>query len=102
VQVIGDQGQDAADPLAKFRSWLGFLSVAIVVNVLFLIGIWSNASDASVGAWTVALVWLPFNVIATVLYIAFMARLARATGGIIYIILCATMIAANWILMSIA
>ncbi len=90
------------DPLAHFRSWYGFLVAAIAVNVLFVGGIWSNATDPSVGAWTVALVWLPFNAIATVVYLVCMAKLAKARGGPVLILLCVAMIAANWILMNIA
>lgn len=91
-----------ADPLVRFRHWPGFLAAAIAVNVLFIAGIWSNATDPSVGAWTVALVWMPFNFIATVLYLVFMVRLAKATGGLLYILVCAAMIAANWIFMNLA
>ncbi len=91
-----------ADPLVRFRNWPGFLVATIAVNVLFILGIWSNATDPSVGAWTVALVWLPFNAIATALYLLFMVKLAKATGGVVYILVCAAMIVANWTLMNLA
>lgn len=110
-----DQGQPAvADPLARFRSWRGFLLTAIALNALFVWGMWGSASDPSTSAWTKALSWFPFNVIASVLYLVFMAKLSRAdgevakaaggadkanTGGAFYILLCVAMIAANWILM---
>jgi hypothetical protein len=98
---VTDSAQEPVEPGQRIGSlgWIGFLAAAVVVNVLFLAGIWSNASDASVGAWTVALAWLPFNFIATVLYLVFMAKLAKTRGGVLFVLLCAAMIAANWILM---
>lgn len=102
------------NPLARFRSWRGFLLAAVVLNALFVWGMWGSATDASVAAWTKALSWFPFNVIATVLYLVFMAKLNRAdgavaeaaggadkanTGGAFYVLLCVVMISANWILM---
>lgn len=99
----------AGDPLARFRSWRGFLLAAVALNALFVWGMWGSASDPSVGAWTKALSWFPFNVIATVLYLVFMAKLSRAggadqakTGGAFYVLLCVAMIATNWLLMFLA
>ena len=91
----------AGDPLARFRSWRGFLLAAVALNALFVWGMWGSASDPSVGAWTKALSWFPFNVIATVLYLVFMAKLSRA-GGAFYDLLCVPMIATNWLLMFLA
>jgi hypothetical protein len=120
VTVADDPGQEPGpsaaepDPLARFRSWRGFLVAAILLNALFVWGLWGSASDPSVGAWTKALSWFPFNVIASVLYLVFMAKLSQtdgaaaqaagtadkaATGAVFYIILCAVMIVANWALM---
>jgi len=94
------------DPLARFRSWRGFLVAAILLNALFVWGLWGSASAPGVGAWTKALSWFPFNVIASVLYLVFMAKLTRsgddaapAPGGTFYVVLCVTMIVANWVLM---
>jgi hypothetical protein len=102
------------DPLGRFRNWRGFLITTIVVNVLFVYGMLAGASDPSVKSWYKALTWLPFNVIATVLYFVFLIKLTRtdqavvqaaAVGdrsgmrGAFYSVLCLAMIAANWILM---
>lgn len=94
------------DPLARFRSWRGFLIAAILLNALFVWGLWGSAGDPSIGAWTKVLSWFPFNVIASVLYLVFMAKLTRpggdaapARGGAFYVVLCGVMIVANWVLM---
>lgn len=88
--------------MARFRSWRGFLLAAILLNALFVWGMWSSVADRGVAAWTKALSWFPFNVIATVLYLVFMAKLARPGGGALYAWLCVAMIAANWLAMFIA
>ncbi len=91
------------DPLSRFRNWRGFLAAAIAVNVLFTYGMWNNTADPGVAIWFKVLVWLPFNAIATALYIVFMIKLGKAsdennqTGGAIYALLSIFMIAANWI-----
>ena len=98
------------DPLAHFRSWRGFLAAAIVLNALFVYGMFAGASDPSVKAWFKALSWLPFNVIASVLYFVFMVKLSKVGGGAdkaggngaLYIVICLAMIAANWIAMFVA
>jgi len=88
-------GQDEKDPLQRFRSWRGFLFASVALNVLFVYGMFGGMGDASVSAWYKALIWLPFNVIATAVYIAIMARLAHSSGAF-YRILCVVMIFANW------
>ncbi len=94
-------GQDSAekDPLARFRSWRGFLFASIALNVLFVYGMLGGVSDPSAAIWYKVLAWLPFNVIATAVYLAIMARLANSAGGTFYRILCLAMIVANWAVM---
>jgi len=87
------------DPLARFRNWRGFLFAAIAVNLLFVYGMLGNTGDASLGIWYKTLIWLPFNVIASVLYYVFKVKLADAAAGRVYGLLCLVMIAANWIVM---
>jgi hypothetical protein len=87
----------------RFRSWRGFLFAAIAVNVLFAYGMLNNTADPSVAIWFKVLVWLPFNAIATALYIVFMIKLGTAnaannqTGGAFYTLLSGFMLVANWI-----
>lgn len=87
------------DPLARFRNWRGFLFATIVVNLLFIYGMLGNTGDASLGIWYKALIWLPFNVIASVLYYVFKIKLADRAGGGYYGLLCLAMIAADWVIM---
>lgn len=93
------------DPLHRFRNWRGFLAAAIAVNLLFAYGMWNNTADPSVAIWFKVLVWLPFNAIATALYIVFMLKLGKAsdannqTGGVFYSLLSGFMIGANWIML---
>lgn len=94
-----DQKPDEPDPLARFRSWRGFLAAAIVLNALFVYGMFAGASDPSVRGWFKALSWLPFNVIASTLYFVFMVKLSKAAP---YVVICLAMIAANWIAMFVA
>ncbi len=94
-----DQKPDEPDPLARFRSWRGFLAAAIVLNALFVYGMFAGASDPSVRGWFKALSWLPFNVIASALYFVFMVKLSKAAP---YVVICLAMIAANWIAMFVA
>ncbi len=106
--------EEPDDPLARFRSWRGFLFAAVAVNLLFAYGMLNNTADASVAIWFKVLVWLPFNAIATALYIVFMVKLGKAdaacaqavdgvdktnTGGAYFIVLCIVMIVGNWITM---
>jgi hypothetical protein len=92
------------DPLARFRNWRGFLFAAIALNALFIYGMFAGAADPSVKGWFKAISWLPFNVIASVLYYVFMVKLSRDDGGSgkLYAALCLAMIAANWIAMFVA
>ncbi len=121
MSILNSSGQDPSeaganelDPLARFRSWRGFLLVAIALNTLFVYGMFAGASDPSVKAWYKALTWLPFNLIASVLYFVFLVKLSKAdedcskaaggadkagTNGALYVVLCVAMIAANWIAM---
>lgn len=99
------------DPLARFRSWRGFLLAAVVVNALFVWGMYGNTAGSGLGTWYKSLIWLPFNVIASVLYYVLPTKLARLdaetgrTGALaraersFYFILCTVMIVANWIVM---
>lgn len=86
------------DSLARFRSWRGFMFASVAVNVLFVYGMLSGMGNASVSIWYKTLIWLPFNIIATALYLAIMARLGNA-GWAFYRILGAIMIVANWSVM---
>jgi len=96
------------DGLGRFRDWRGFLLAALAVNVLFVWGMLGQVSDPSTAAWHKALVWLPFNTIATGVYYAILIRLSRATpagdpppwpGGRFYFRLCGALIVANWSIM---
>lgn len=96
-----------ADPLARFRSWRGFLVAAIAVNVLFVFTMLGH-NDTGVAIWHKVLIWLPFNAIATAVYLAIMSRLStpaepeatsRKATGMFYTLLCAALIIANWTLM---
>lgn len=97
-------GPDALepDPLARFRSWRGFLFASLAVNVLFVYGMLGGMADPGVATWYKALVWLPFNVIATAIYLAILGRLSRAdanrsrAGTAFYLVLCVALIVANW------
>ncbi|TCJ16086.1 hypothetical protein EZJ19_05695 [Parasulfuritortus cantonensis] len=97
------------DPLARFRNWRAFLYVAVLLNGLFIWGMWGSVADPKVAIWTKAISWLPFNVIATVLYLVFMAKTGgpdrsgrRSPGGVFHALLCLAMIAANWLAMVVA
>lgn len=93
-----------ADPLARFRSWRGFLFVAIAVNGLFVWGMWGSVANPGLAGWVKAFSWLPFNVIATALYYVFMKKLTGpgGPGGTFYVILCLALIVANWLAMFVA
>lgn len=109
-----DLDDAADDPLHRFRSWRGFLFAAIAVNVLFVYGMLNNTADPSVAIWFKVLVWLPFNAIASALYLMFLIKLGKAgaafaqaaggadktnTGGAYFSVLCIALIIANWITM---
>ncbi len=92
--------QDAEkDPLAHFRNWPGFFFASIALNVLFVYGMLAGVSDPSVAIWYKVLAWFPFNVIATAIYLAIMARLATSPAALAYRILGSAMIVANWSVM---
>jgi hypothetical protein len=80
----------------RFQNWRAFLFVAISVNGLYLWGMLAQMGDAHIDAWTKALAWLPFNVIATVLYFVFLVKLAQGRAGLLFKGLCLAMIVLNW------
>ena len=102
------------DPLARFRTWRGFLLATIVLNVLFVYGMIGSVQDPGTAAWTKALSWFPFAVIASVMYLVLLRKLsdadadcAKATGAAgtrwtLLGVLCVVMIAANWIALFVA
>lgn len=107
MSIFNSPEQDSAadnaveqDPLARFRTWRGFLLAAIVLNALFVYGMFAAVSDPGVSAWVKALSWLPFNGIASVLYYVFMVRLTRdassQASGWFYQVICIAAIVANW------
>ncbi len=98
--VEAESGQ--ADPLALFRSWHGFLIAALVVNALFVWGMFGNVQDADQRLWYKTLVWLPFNAIASAVYYAIMQRLCSASRLCVYRLLCTGLIVANWLAMILA
>jgi hypothetical protein len=105
VAELPDHGTPAeveADPLARFRHWGGFLLAALAVNVLFVYGMLANVADAGVRTWFKALVWLPFNAIATAVYLMLAVKLAQRSGGVFYRTFCLAMIVANWAVMLVA
>lgn len=90
------------DALALFRNWHGFLLAALAVNALFVYGMLANVGDPSVRTWFKALVWLPFNAIATAVYLMLAMRLSKGRGGAFYGILCGAVAIANWVVMAAA
>lgn len=99
IADLPEPDTEEQDPLVRFRNWRGFLAAAIVVNVLFVYGMLGNTADASLAVWYKSLIWLPFNVIATVLYYVFKVKLRDTAGGTWYGILCLAIVVANWIVM---
>lgn len=101
----GGSAETTSDPLHRFRNWRGFLVAAIAVNLLFLYGMWHNTADPGVAIWFKVLVWLPFNAIATALYLVFLFRLGKPseanhqTGGAMYALISLFMIGTNWALL---
>jgi len=87
------------DPLALFRNWRGFLFASVALNLLFIYGMFGAVSEPNGAIWYKVLAWLPFNAIATAVYLAIMARLADTPGGGFYRMLCAIMIIATWSVM---
>jgi hypothetical protein len=103
-----EEKEQRTDPLNRFRNWRGFLAAAIAVNLLFAYGMWNNTADPAAAIWFKVLVWLPFNAIATALYLVFMIKLGKPTeanlqtGSVLYALLSGFMIAANWIMLTLA
>lgn len=105
MNPTGPQEEADHDPLARFRSWRGFLVAAIVVNALFVYTM-AGHSAPETAIWGKVLIWLPFNAIATAVYLAIMSRLYwRGEGrtptlaGRFYAALCTVLIIANWAVM---
>lgn len=103
--------RDTPDPRARFQSWRLFLAVAVGVNTLYLWGMLNQMGDPSTAGWYKALTWLPFNVIATVLYYAFYIKLGKSDAhdgagskpaGVFYAALCLIMVVLNWSSMIVA
>lgn len=99
VDLPPEAAPEEADPLVRFRNWRGFLAAAIGVNVLFVYGMFGHQAEGALAIWYKTLIWLPFNVIASVLYYVFKVKLADQPGGALFGALCLTMVAANWIVM---
>jgi hypothetical protein len=93
------EGRNALD---RFRSWHGFLLASLAVNALFVYGMLANVADPGVRAWFKALVWLPFNAIATAVYLTLALRLRQGRGGPFLALLCGTVAMANWVVMLMA
>ena len=99
---VPEENRAAAPP--RFGSWRGFLLVAIAVNALYLWGMTALVRDPDNAIWAKTLAWLPFNLIASVLYYVFMIKLSgsgglvpRGPAGALYVALCMVMIMLNWI-----
>ncbi|MEW6677043.1 MAG: hypothetical protein AB1421_03900 [Pseudomonadota bacterium] len=90
------------DPLVRFRNWPGFFWAALAVNVLFVYGMLGNVADPSVRTWFKALVWLPFNAIASAVYLMLAVKLAGVRGGTVFRVSCLALIIANWLVMFLA
>lgn len=94
------EGAEQEDPLRRFRDWHGFLIAAMAVNVLFVYGMLGQVADPATATWHKALVWLPFNCLAAVVYYVAMIKLGGRRGwGVFYRLLCGGLIAGNWTLM---
>jgi|GEM_PF-3447125 len=88
----------------RFRSWRAFLFAAIGVNALYLWGMMGLTRDPASALWAKTLAWLPFNLIATVLYYVFIIKLSgtggfavRGLAGAFFVALCLAMITLNWL-----
>lgn len=90
------------DTLDRFRNWHGFLLAALAVNALFVYGMLGNVADPGVRTWFKALVWLPFNAIATAVYLMLALRLSKGRGGGFLAILCGAVAMGNWVVMLVA
>ncbi len=97
-------GGGEGEPPRRFQSWRAFLFAAIGVNALYLWGMVGLTRDPASAVWAKTLAWLPFNLIATVLYYVFIIKLSgtggfalRSLAGAFFVALCLAMIVANWI-----
>ncbi len=88
-----EAGEDARTERPRFVNWLGFLLVGVLVNLLFLWGIRGGMADPGVAAWTKALSWLPFNLIATMFYLVCYAKVLSW----LFRLLALAMIVLNWL-----
>lgn len=92
----------APDPLAGFRNWPGFFWATLALNLLFVYGMLGNVADPAQAIWFKTLVWVPFNAIASAVYLILAIKLSPRRGGAFYIGLCAIMAVANWLVMFLA
>jgi len=90
------QGPAEKDPLARFRSWRGFLFASVALNLLFVYGMLAGVSDPRAAIWYKVLAWLPFNVIATRSTSPSWRDWPVPAAGRSTAILCLVMIVANW------
>ncbi|MBM4180498.1 MAG: hypothetical protein FJ209_02955 [Betaproteobacteria bacterium] len=88
-----DAGQETRADAPRFVNWLGFLLVGMLVNGLFVWGMWDVAADPAAGPWVKTLSWLPFNFIATMFYLVCYLKLTAP----LFRLPALAMIAANWI-----
>lgn len=98
-QETGSPDGPGRDALDRFRNWHGFLLASLAVNALFVHGMLGNVADPGMATWFKALVWLPFNAIATAVYLTLAGRLGGARGGRLYALLCHALAVANWLVM---
>jgi len=88
-----DPAEDAPATRPRFVHWPGFLLVGVLVNVLFVWGMWGVAADPTAGVWVKTLSWLPFNFIATMFYLVCYLKIT----GPVFRLLGLAMIGLNWI-----
>jgi len=90
------------DPLGRFRNWPGFFWATLALNLLFVYGMLGNVADPAASAWFKALVWLPFNAIATAVYLMLAVKLWQGYAGGVYRLLCLALVLGNWLVMFLA
>ncbi len=88
-----DTAEDSPAVRPRFVHWQGFLLVGMLVNGLFVWGMWGVAADPAAGPWVKTLSWLPFNFIATMFYLVCYLKLTTP----LFRLPALAMIAANWI-----
>lgn len=90
---------ESTEQASRFHSWRGFLAASVAVNLLFIYGMAGGMAggmaDPNAAIWYKTLIWLPFNAIASAVYLAIMARLP----GVFYRLICAAMIVLDWSLL---